>query len=73
VGFCVDLSSAESNSEGRTAYFLDDTGARVGTVLRGVGSLLEDLLDHSLSSAYFPRYHGDMKGIRGHTAESVKV
>jgi hypothetical protein len=42
-------------------------------VLRGVGSFLEDLLDHSLPSAYFPRYHGDMKGIRGHTAESVKV
>jgi hypothetical protein len=35
----------------RVRYLFNDTGARVGTVLRGVGSLLEDLLDHSLPSA----------------------
>jgi hypothetical protein len=57
----------------RGRYLFNDTGARVGTVLRGVRSLLEDLLDHSLSSARYPTYHGDMKGISGHTAESVKV
>jgi hypothetical protein len=73
VGFCVNLSSAESNSEGRTAYLFDDASARVGTVLRGVGSLLEDLLDHSLSSARSIPNNGDMKGRKGHTAESVKV
>jgi hypothetical protein len=77
VGFCVDLLLAASPERRRRMYLFDDTGAGVGTVLRGVGSLLEDLLDHSLSSALFlPCHgpcHGDMKGIRGHTAESVKV
>lgn len=69
----MDLKSATFFGERRGRYLFNDTGARVGTVLRGVRSLLEDLLDHSLSSARFPRYHGDMKEIRGHTAESVKV
>jgi hypothetical protein len=56
MGFCVDLMSATFFGERRGRYLFDDTGARVGTVLRGVGSLLEDLLDHSLPSALPPHH-----------------
>ena len=48
VGFCVNLILATSLGERRGRYLFNDTGARVRTVLRRVGSLLEDLLDHGL-------------------------
>jgi hypothetical protein len=52
----VDLLLANSFEARRCRYLFNDTGARVGTVLRGVGSLLEDLLDHSLPSALPPHH-----------------
>jgi hypothetical protein len=73
VGFCVDLISAACLEREGERYLLDDTGARVGTVLRGVRSLLEDLLDHSLSSALFFmswRDEGD-KGTYGRIGKSL--
>jgi hypothetical protein len=48
VGFCVDLKSAACLEGEGERYLLDDTGARVGTVLRRVGSLFENFLDHRL-------------------------
>jgi len=48
VSFCVNLPSVASWRESGGRYLFDDTGARVGTVLRGVRSLLENFLDHRL-------------------------
>jgi len=71
VGFCVNLLLATSLGERRGRYLFNDTGARVGTVLRRVGSLLEDLLDHSLISALLLPIHITSDSTYGRIGKSL--
>ena len=71
VGFCVNLLLATSLGERRGRYLFNDTGARVRTVLRRVGSLLEDLLDHSLISALVLPIHITSKRTYGRIGKSL--
>ena len=71
VGFCVDLLLVTSFEERRGRYLFNDTGARVGTVLRRVGSLLEDLLDHSLISALLLPIHITSDSTYGRIGKSL--